>query len=319
MSSLNIGRNLKGRTAFGELIGNKLENIQITDKEESIKEVETYLLIPFKNHPFKLYEGDKLNDMVESIKEYGILHPVIARVIQNQEELELLSGHNRVNAAKIIGLKTIPAIIKTVDDDTAAIIVAEANFLQRQELMPSEKAKAYKMQLDALKRQGKKKNFTDEIDKCSNGTEVETSRDEVAKKNDTSASQIRRYIRLNFLTDGLLEMVDINILKFRPAVEISYLSSESQKIIESLIKNQDMNINLQQALQLKEMEREKEENLTLDNILEILSDKEEKSKKISIPMSKIKEYLYEDNLTTDEIVDKIIELLKKDKGDCKKR
>ena len=301
MSKLNLNKKLKGQDLISDIIGKP----DLSNNDKDIKQVKTYLLIPFKNHPFKLYEGDKLNDMVESIKEYGILSPVIAREIENREELELLSGHNRVNAAKIIGLETVPTIIKNVDDDTAQIIVAEANFMQRQDFLPSERAKAYKMQLDALNRQGKKR----EIDICSNGTYVDTSREEVAKNNDTSASQIRRYIRLNNLTDELLDMVDENILGFRPAVEISYLSSESQKIIESLIKNQNIKISLKQAETLKTKEGEIGQ-LSLDVILEVLSDnnKSNNNKKIAIPLTKIKKYFDED-ICEDEIVNKIIELL----------
>ncbi|MBP1926749.1 ParB family chromosome partitioning protein [Sedimentibacter acidaminivorans] len=301
MSKLNLNRKLKGQDLISDIIGKP----DLNKNDKDIKQVKTYLLIPFKNHPFKLYEGNKLNDMIESIKEYGILSPVIAREIENREELELLSGHNRVNAAKIIGLETVPTIIKNVDDDTAQIIVAEANFMQRQDFLPSERAKAYKMQLDALNRQGKKRN----TDICSNGTYVNTSREEVAKNNDTSASQIRRYIRLNYLTDELLDRVDKNILGFRPAVEISYLSSESQKIIESLVKNQNIKISLKQAETLKIKEGEIGQ-LSLDVILEVLSDKNknDKNKKIAIPLTKIKKYFDED-ICEDEIVEKIIELL----------
>lgn len=304
MSKLNLNKKLKGQDLIGDIIGKP----QLNNNEKDIKQVKTYLLIPFKNHPFKLYEGDKLNDMVESIKEYGILSPVIAREIENQDELELLSGHNRVNAAKIIGLETVPTIIKNVDDDTAQIIVAEANFMQRQDFLPSERAKAYKMQLDALKRQVKKR----ETDICSNGTEADTSREEVAINNCTSAAQIRRYIRLTYLTDNLLDMVDKNILGFRPAVEISYLSSESQKIIEALIKNQNIKISLKQAENLKIKEREGIK-LSIDTILEMLSEKKSNKKnKIEIPLSKIRKY-FEEDICEGEIIDRIIVLLDKRK------
>lgn len=300
MGKLGLNSKLKG---YNNIIG---EIISKEDSGKDIKQVKTYLLIPFKNHPFKLYEGDKLNDMIESIKEYGILSPVIAREIENRDELELLSGHNRVNAAKIIGLETVPTIIKNVDDDTAQIIVAEANFMQRQDFLPSERAKAYKMQLDALKRQGKKR----ETDFCSNGTEADTSREEVAKSNGTSAAQIRRYIRLTYLTDNLLEMVDKNILAFRPAVEISYLSSESQSIIESLIKNNGFKINLNQAERLK-IKEEQLGQLELNGILEVLSEKKNVAKKqIEIPLSKIRKY-FNNDMCENEIINKIIELLEK--------
>lgn len=299
MSKLNLNKKLKGHDLIGDIIGKP----DLNNDDGDIKQIKTYLLIPFKNHPFKLYDGEKLNDLVESIKEYGILSPVIAREVENQEELELLSGHNRVNAAKIIGLETVPTIIKNVDDDTAQIIVAEANFRQRQDFLPSEKARAYKMQLDALKRQGKKR----DNDICSNGTETETSREEVAKNNDTSAAQIRRYVRLNFLTEKLLDMVDNKILSFRPAVEISYLSEEGQQIIESLISNQGIKISLKQAERLRELEKSLGV-LNLNTILQVLSEKKKEKKKLEIPVSKVKAY-FDDNITDEEMINFILNLL----------
>lgn len=299
MSKLNLNKKLKGQDLIGDIIGKP----DLNNDDGDIKQIKTYLLIPFKNHPFKLYDGEKLNDLVESIKEYGILSPVIAREIEDQEELELLSGHNRVNAAKIIGLETVPTIIKNVDDDTAQIIVAEANFRQRQDFLPSEKARAYKMQLDALKRQGKKR----DNDFCSNGTEAETSREEVAKNNDTSSAQIRRYIRLNFLTENLLDTVDSKILSFRPAVELSYLSEESQQIIESLISNQGIKISLKQAERLRELEKSLGV-LNLNTILQVLSEKKKEKKKLEIPVSKVKAY-FDDNITDEEMINIILNLL----------
>jgi len=204
-------------------------------------------------------------------------------------------------------LPRVPIIIrKDIDSDVKAIdIMNEDNFQQRQEILPSEKARAYKMQMDAIKKQGKR---TD-MDLCSNGTEVDTSREEVAKNNKTSASQIQRYIRLNFLTDKLLDMVDKNILSFRPAVKLSHLSVESQQIIESLIENQGTKVSATQAEKLKELE----ENLgvlNLGTILEVLSEKKKEKKKLEIPLSKIKRY-FNDDLSETEIVNKIIELLDK--------
>ncbi len=307
MSKLNLNKKLKGHDLINDIIGKP----DINSDDGDIKQIKTYMLISFKNHPFKLYDGEKLNDLVESIKEYGILSPVIAREIENQEELEILSGHNRVNAAKIIGLETVPTIIKNVDDDTAQIIVAEANFRQRQDFLPSEKARAYKMQLDALKRQGRKRGN----DLCSNGTEVETSREEVAKNNDTSAPQIRRYIRLNFLTENLLDMVDDKILSFRPAVELSYLSEESQNIIESLIFNQRIKISLKQAERLRELEKS-QGTLSLDTILKELSEKKKEKKRLEIPVSKVKDY-FDDSITEEEMINIILNMLESNMQEVK--
>ncbi|WP_440977637.1 ParB/RepB/Spo0J family partition protein [Sedimentibacter sp. LTW-03] len=298
MGKLNLNTKMKGYSVINDIIG-KPDSVE----EDGVRQIKTYLLIPFKKHPFKLYEGKQLDDLVESIKEYGILSPVIAREVENKEELELMSGHNRVNAAKIIGLETVPTIIKNVDDDTAQIIVAESNFRQRNNFLPSEKAKAYKMQMDALKRQGKR---TD-LDICSNGTYTKTSRDKVADKNDTSPAQIRRYIRLNYLTDKLLNMVDNNSISFRPAVEISYLSAETQKMIESLLEKQRIKISLKQAERLKELEKDLG-TLNLDTILDVLSEKKKMKKKLEIPVSKVKDF-FDDSVTEKEMINIILNLL----------
>ena len=145
------------------------------------------------------------------------------------------------------------------------------------------------------------------MDFCSNGTEVKNSRDEVAKNNDTSAAQIRRYIRLNYLTEKLIDMVDRNILSFRPAVEISYLSQESQRIIESLIENQRIKVSLKQAEKLKELEKDTEV-LNLDIILSVLTEKKRERKKLEIPISKVKAY-FDDSITDEEMINIILNLL----------
>jgi len=159
------------------------------------------------------------------------------------------------------------------------------------------------MQMDSIKRQGKR---TD-MDLCSNRTEVKNSRNEVAKNNDTSAAQIRRYIRLNYLTEKLLDMVDRNILSFRAAVEISYLSQESQRIVESLIENQRKKVSLKQAEKLKELEKDTEV-LNLDIILSVLSERKKERKKLEIPISKVKAY-FDDSITNEEMINIILNLL----------
>lgn len=232
MSKLGLQSKLNSKKVIDNIIGN------ISQYE--IKEVSPEKLMPYGNipgFPFKLHKGKRREELKQSIIEKGITSPIIVRVIPEAYkeirpdcDYEIIIGHNRNDIALELNLPSVPIIIrKDIDDDAAAVdIMNEDNFLQRQEILPSERAKAYKMQIDTLRRQGKR---TD-MDLCSNGTEVKTSRDEVAKNNDTSAAQIRRYIRLNYLTEKLLDMVDRNILSFRPAVEISYLSEESQKIIE---------------------------------------------------------------------------------------
>ncbi len=309
MGKLNLNSKLKGQDLINGIIGN-------TSRYE-IKEVPPAKLMPFGNtpgFPFKLHQGRKREELKQSIIEKGITSPIIVRAIPEiykdirpECDYEIIIGHNRNDIAIELNLPRVPIIIrKDIDSDVMAIdIMNEDNFQQRQEILPSEKARAYKMQMDAIKKQGKR---TD-MDLCSNGTEVNTSRDEVAKNNDTSAAQIRRYIRLNYLTEKLLDMVDRNILSFRPAVEISYLSEESQSIIESLIENQKIKISLKQAEELKELERNSGP-LYFDIIAKVLSEKKKEKKKLEIPLSKIKRY-FNDDLSETEIVNKIIELLDK--------
>ena len=308
MSKLNLNSKLKGQDLINNIIGT-------SQSQYEIKEVPPAKLMPFGNKPgfpFKLHQGKRREELKQSIIEKGITSPIIVRAIpENYKDIrpeceyEIIIGHNRNDIAMELKLNTVPIIIrKDIDDDSVAIdIMNEDNFLQRQEILPSEKARAYKMQMDAIKKQGKR---TD-MDLCSNGTEVKTSRDEVAKNNDTSASQIQRYIRLNFLTDKLLNMVDKNILSFRPAVELSHLSIESQLIIESLIENQGIKVSGKQAKKLRELE----ENIgviDIDTILEVLYEKKKARTKLEIPVSKLCTY-FDENMTDEEIISTILNLL----------
>lgn len=311
MSKLDLQGKLNKKNVINDIIGN------INTSQYEIKEVSPAKLMPFGNtpgFPFKLHQGKKREELKQSIIEKGITSPIIVRKIpemykdiQPECDYEIIIGHNRNDIAIELNLPSVPIIIrKDIDSDVKAIdIMNEDNFQQRQEILPSEKARAYKIQMDAIKKQGKRT----ETDLCSNGTEVNTSRDEVAKNNDTSAAQIRRFIRLNYLNKKLLDMVDMNILSFRPAVEISYLSEESQSIIESLFENQKIKISLKQAEELKELERNSTP-LYFDIISKVLSEKKKKKKKLEIPLSKIKRY-FNDDLSETEIVNKIIELLDK--------
>jgi ParB family chromosome partitioning protein len=307
MSKLNLNSKLKGQDLINDIIGNT--------SQYEIKEISPSKLMPFRNtpgFPFKLHQGKRREELKQSIIEKGITSPIIVRElpemykeIRPECDYEIIIGHNRNDIAMELKLPCVPIIVrKDIDSDIKAIdIMNEDNFLQRQEILPSEKARAYKMQMDAIKKQGKR---TD-MDFCSNGTEVKNSRDEVAKNNDTSAAQIRRYIRLNYLTEKLIDMVDRNILSFRPAVEISYLSQESQRIIESLIENQRIKVSLKQAEKLKELEKDTEV-LNLDIILSVLTEKKRERKKLEIPISKVKAY-FDDSITDEEMINIILNLL----------
>jgi ParB family chromosome partitioning protein len=306
MSKLDLQSKLNRKNVINDIIGNTIQY--------EIKEVPPAKLMPFGNtpgFPFKLHQGKRREELKQSIIENGITSPIIVRPIpeiykdvQPESDYEIIIGHNRNDIALELNLTNVPIIVrKDIGSDVKAIdIMNEDNFLQRNEILPSERAKAYKMQLDAIKKQGKR------TDLCSIGTEDKTARDKVAENNDTSASQIRRYIRLNYLTDKLLNMVDKNLLSFRPAVEISYFKEESQKIIETLIENQGVKISLKQAEELRQIEKNNN-TLNLDIILEVLSEKKKEERKIEIPFKKIKAY-FDDNITNEEMINIILNLLK---------
>jgi len=201
--------------------------------EESAMEIEISKIHAFKNHPFKVLDDEKMQDLVDSVKLSGVLTPVLLRIDQN-EEYEMISGHRRLHAAKLAGLTTIPAIVRELSDDDAVIAMVDAN-IQREELLPSEKAFAYRMKLEAMKRQaGRPKNNSGQNDQNLMGT---VSRDILAKQVGESSKQIQRYIRLTELIPDLLDLVDVKKLNFTIAVDISYIDKEIQKWIYEYIRD----------------------------------------------------------------------------------
>ena len=201
--------------------------------EESAMEIEISRIHSFKNHPFKVLDDGKMQDLVDSVKENGVLTPVLIRPTAN-DQYEMISGHRRMYAAAIAGLTTIPAIIREMSDDEAVIAMVDAN-IQREELLPSEKAYAFKMKLDAMKHQGGRTDITS----GQNGQKLKgtVSRDILAEQVGESSKQIQRYIRLTELIPELLELVDKKKLQFTVAVDISYLDREIQKWIYEYIRD----------------------------------------------------------------------------------
>ena len=235
--------------------------------------VSVNLLDPFFDHPFNAYSDEELTELVESVKLLGVINPVIVRENSNGR-YEILAGHNRTNAAKRAGLRTIPCKIVDADDDLARLIVTDTNLKQRQKLSYSEKAKAYKMQLDALKKQGKRRDLLSAIDAesnlCSNGTQVK-SRDLVAEMNHTSALQISRHIRLLSLLPGLLDKVDFERIPFRAGVELSYLPDELQGSINAVLDTfEKLSVSIQAAEALRQTADQDYDN---DDLYRILSGK----------------------------------------------
>ena len=275
--------------AFADMFG--LNN---DSKKEGAIELEIDLLVPFKGHPFRLYEGEKLRRMVESIKENGVMTPIVVRKKEDGTN-EILAGHNRVNASRLAGLTKVPTQIKeNLSDAQAKIIVTDSNFLQRSidEMFPSELAKSMKMQLEACKEAKQKQEYINAIESDSNtygskdrneGVQIEhprKSRDIIAKSNKMSTPSIQRYIRLNYLNDGLLNMVDEGSIKLVPAVSLSYLNIEEQNILFSILSNNDYKIVMKRADKLKE----RSGKLSEDDILAISSGEffeKKKSQKVT--------------------------------------
>ncbi|AFM01484.1 ParB-like partition protein [Desulfitobacterium dehalogenans ATCC 51507] len=272
-----------------DLFGDPIKNKSTVKESGSIIELELDCLISFSDHPFKLYTGERLENMVESIKENGVLQPIIVRPV-GSGKYEILAGHNRVNASQLAGLSKIRAEIRDVDDHEAVIIVIATNLEQRSpsDMLPSELAKALKMQLEAAKATGKKQ-IINALDSPSNphgdrdsqeGNPVGhrgKSIEKVADKNRMSKTNIQRYIRLNELIPDLLERVDDETIALRPAVHLSYLSRNEQQIIEDTISIKGYKIDMAKSEKLKDLS--KRGKLTDEKIYSVLSGEDEKKPK----------------------------------------
>ena len=232
--------------------------------EESAMEIEIYKIHPFKNHPFHVVDDDRMKRLVDSIRENGILVPAIVRSIGN-DEYEMISGHRRMHAAQKLGMERIPVIIREMSDDEAIVKMVDSN-IQREELLPSEKAFAYKMKMEAMKRQaGRPSNNSGQNDQNFRGT---VSRDLLAEEAGESSRQVQRYIRLTELIPELLDYVDKKRIQFTVAVEISYIDKEIQQWVYEYIKeNGSVKIN-----QVKELRAAMQTGaMTQDKVITILS------------------------------------------------
>ena len=228
-------------------------------------------------HPFKVTNDEKMQEMAESIKKYGVMTPAIVRPLETGG-YELISGNRRKYAAEIAGLETLPAIVRDMDDDAAIILMVDAN-LQREEILPSERAFAYKLKLEAMKRQaGRPSKNSVPLAQNFGG---KTSREILGEQVGESQDQIRRYIRLTELTPALLEMVDEKLMSFRPAVEVSYLTKKEQEQLVESINLNECTPSLAQALRLKKFSQDGQ--LNAEKIEEIMSEeKPNQREKINI-------------------------------------
>ena len=236
------------------------------DAKETIVAIPINEIDDFPNHPYKVKDDDKMLEMSENIKRYGVTQPVIVRQ-KDDGRFEMISGHRRKRASILAGKENINAIVKKLTDEEAVILMVDSNENQREEILHSEKAFAYKMKYEALKKQGQRTDLTS--DPMEQKLNSKTTREIVAEKTGESASNIQRYIRLTFLIPEILDMVDEKKIAFRPAVEISYLSEDNQYVLLDIMQFSDITPSLAQAIHLKKLEQEG--NLDTDKIEELMS------------------------------------------------
>jgi len=230
----------------------KTDEERLSDTQERVQNLPLDRLVPFPDHPFKVLDDEKMLETVESIKERGVLVPILVRPT-NDGNFEIVSGHRRHHASLLAGKTEIPAIVREMDDDTAILLMVDSN-LQREELLPSEKAFAYKMKLDAMKRQaGRPSKNSAQIGRNFDGKE---SRELLADQTGESRNQISRYIRLTNLVPDLLNRVDNKTIAFNAAVEVSYLTEPEQKMLCDAIEREECTPNLKQARRLKQFSQD---------------------------------------------------------------
>ena len=268
---------------------------------EKVEYIDIDKIKDFPNHPFKVVNDDKMQELASSIKEYGVILPIMVRP-KEDGTYEIVSGHRRKMAAQIAGLKDIKCIVKDLTDDEATIIMVDSN-IQREEILPSERAFAYKMKLEAMKHQGIRNDLTSRPvgDKLS----TEVLGEEVGE----SARQIQRYIRLTELIPEVLQMVDDKKVAFRPAVELSYLSEENQYVLLNIMEFNECTPSLAQAIRLKKLEQEG--NLTEEKLETIMEqEKPNQKEQIKFGVEKIQDY-FPKGYTQEQMENKIKELLEK--------
>ena len=267
--------------------------------KEFISQLPPDKLMPFAKHPYRVQEDAAMDELVESVRTYGILSPLLAR--PKGEGYELVSGHRRRLAAQKLGLKTVPVLIREMTDDEAVILMVDSN-LQRENLLPSEKAFAYKMKLEAMKRQAGRPS--------KNSPQLAAnlrSDDEIAKQAGISGDTVRRYIRLTNLVPPLLQMVDDGRIAFSPAVELSYLTKEEQAELWDLIGQEDATPSLSQALRMKQLSREAK--LTPEVLYAILTEEKPNQKEqVRIKADSLRKY-FPRNYSAQQMEREILKLL----------
>lgn len=252
------------------------------DLKEAIQSISIEYIDDFPNHPFKIQDDEQMQKLIQSIQDYGVITPVVVRK-KEDDRYELISGHRRKYACKVLGIEHLPVIVRELSREEAVISMVDSN-LQREHILPSEKAFAYKMKMDAMKRQGARTDLTSRPV----GEKLLTV-EKISDDFEDSARQVHRYIRLTELTSELLELVDQGRIAFRPAVELSYLAEEEQRDLWETIDCEDVTPSYSQALRMRELSRQGQ--LDMDTIFAIMrEEKPNQKEQVKIPMDRFSKY-----------------------------
>ena len=311
--------------SFASIFGDDYDPRQEQDTKEDITKLRLDDLVAFEDHPFKLYEGDRLEDMIESIKNLGVIVPIVVR--KKGHAYEILSGHNRVNAARLAGLTDIPTVIKEgLTEEEAILIVTETNLMQRSftDLSHSERATVIATRHESMKNQGVRTDLLSEIEKlskapisndeptsCPMGTKLD-SKGEVGKQYDLSARSVARYLRLDKLNPNLKELVDKGQIAMRAGVDLSYMSEDNQEMVEAIISENTYKVDMKKAATLKAYDKSKK--LTWDKAVAIITGtptkKEKKPPAFKVQPSIISKYFKQNENKKDieETIEKALEL-----------
>ena len=270
-------------------------------QREQVQQIPIGELLPFKNHPFKVLDDESMQRTVESVEQYGVLSPLIARPRPDGDGYEIISGHRRQYAAKLAGLETLPVIVRQMSDDAAVILMVDSN-LQREHIQPSERAFAYKMKLEALKNQGARSDLTS----SQIGTKLRAD-EKVAQDLGESRNQVQRFIRLTNLIPELLDMVDEKKISFNPAVELSYLDESQQRDFLEAMNDTQNAPSLSQAQQLKKMAQQGE--FSYEKAFDVMGQEKRSEKDtVTIKNETLRKY-FPRSYTPKQMEEKIIQLL----------
>ncbi|MBM7562901.1 ParB N-terminal domain-containing protein [Fusibacter tunisiensis] len=272
---------MKKVETFASIFGEDHSEVP-SEKTDGTTSLKLNDLIPFRNHPFKLYEGDRFNDMVESIKQYGVIVPIVVRKVD--DKYEILSGHNRVNAAKEAGLTEVPTVVKEgLTEEEATLIVTETNIMQRSfsELAHSERATVISTRHSAMKNQGVRTDLLNEIEKLSKAPNLASeetfypmdkklrTHETIGNEYNLSQASVARYLRIDKLSDAIKDLVDDGKIAMRAGVDLSYLSQENQEMVEAIISENTFKVDMKKAALLRK--HEKEGNLNWNTAQKIIS------------------------------------------------